>query len=382
MKIAAAILAAGRGVRFGSDKTEALILGRPVWRWSVDAYLSHPEIDSVLLVTTAEKAPLVAEVMGDRVLVVVGGDSRQASSRAAVEAVTDAEYLLVHDAARPFISHEVISRTIAGVRRAGAAAAALPVRDTIKEVTDAGVRTLDRSKLVAMQTPQAATLDLIRQAHAAADREHTDEMAMIESLGVHPEIVPGEPNNFKITTPEDLDRARALAGSAETRVGIGYDIHPFTDDPDRKLFLGGVYFPDHRALDGHSDADVLLHAATDALLGAAGLGDIGEHFPNTDLRWRGEPSLTFLRHAGALLQEAGWRVVNLDLTAIAESPKIMKRAVEIRTCIASALGIEVSRVSVKATTNEKLGSIGRSEGIAAFATASLTGYGNVGILPA
>ncbi len=375
MKITAAILAAGRGERFGSDKTEALILGRAVWRWSVDAYLSHPEIDSVILVTTSEKAPIVSELIGDKVLVIVGGDSRQASSRAAVEAVTDSEYLLIHDAARPFVSHEVISRTIAGVKKAGAAAAALPVRDTIKEVTANGVKTLDRSKLVSMQTPQAASLDLIRKAHASADREHTDEMAMIESLGVNPEIVPGEPNNFKITTPEDLDRARALVGPAETRVGIGYDIHPFSDDPTRKLYLGGVYFPDHKALDGHSDADVLLHAATDALLGAAGLGDIGEHFPNTDPRWLGEPSLTFLKHAGSLLAAAGWRVVNLDITAIAESPKIMQRSAEIRECIAEALRIGVSRVSVKATTNEKLGSIGRSEGIAAFATASVSGCG-------
>jgi 2-C-methyl-D-erythritol 4-phosphate cytidylyltransferase/2-C-methyl-D-erythritol 2,4-cyclodiphosphate synthase len=196
-------------------------------------------------------------------------------------------------------------------------------------------------------------------------------MALVEALGVHPEIVQGEPNNFKITTPEDLARARAIASPAEVRVGIGYDIHPFSDDPSRKLFLGGVHFPDHRALDGHSDADVVLHAATDALLGAAGLGDIGQHFPNTDPRWRGAPSLTFLHHAGVLLAEAGWRIVNLDLTAIAESPKIMKKAPEIRSAIAQCLGIEDSRVSIKATTNERLGSIGRGEGIAAFATASI-----------
>jgi 2-C-methyl-D-erythritol 4-phosphate cytidylyltransferase/2-C-methyl-D-erythritol 2,4-cyclodiphosphate synthase len=371
MKTVAAILAAGRSERFGSDKTEALLGGRPVWRWSLDTYLAHPQVDRVILVTTEAKAALIAAQVGEEVKVVLGGASRQESSCAALSAALDAEILLVHDAARPFVSPDLISRTIAAVYRSGAAAAALRVTDTIKEVGNGRVKTLDRASLVAMQTPQGALVELLRRAHDAATSDLTDEMALVEALGVHPEIVEGEPDNFKITTPEDLTRARAHLGRSETRVGIGYDIHPFSDDPSRGLYLGGIHFPDHRALDGHSDADVVLHAATDALLGAAGLGDIGQHFPNTDPRWRGEPSLTFLRHAALLLREEGWRIVNLDITAIAESPKIMKKAIEIRSAIAAALEVEVSRISIKATTNERLGSIGRSEGIAAFATASI-----------
>jgi len=374
VKIYAAILAAGRGERFGSDKTEAMLGDRPVWRWSLDTYLSHPLIDRVILVTTEEKAPALSRELGNEVLIAVGGATRQESSRAAtVEADPDG-ILLIHDAARPFVTHEVITRTIDAVLRNGAAAAAMPVSDTIKEIGPNGIKTLDRTKLVAMQTPQGSKVEILIRAHEATTDSFTDEMALVESQGVIPEIVEGDPINFKITTPEDLARARAHVGCPETRVGIGYDIHPFSNDPDRKLFLGGVYFPDHSALDGHSDADVLLHAATDALLGAAGLGDIGQHFPNTDRRWKGEPSLTFLRHAAGILQAAGWRIVNLDITVIAESPKIMKKALEIRTTIADALKVDVTRVSVKATTNEKLGSIGRGEGISTFATASISSF--------
>ena len=374
MRAVAAVLAAGRGERFGADKTEVILGGRPVWQWSFDTYLTHPKISRVILVTTEAKKESLKQLVGDRATVIVGGQTRQASSKAAVEAAGDATHILIHDAARPFISHEIISRTLEAVEQSGAAAAALPVRDTIKEVGPDGVRTLDRSRLVAMQTPQAASIELINRAHLVVNSEFTDEMALLESIGVNPTIVKGEPNNFKITTQEDLARAHALIGTPETRTGIGYDVHPFSDDPNRVLILGGITFPNHRALDGHSDADVLLHAATDALLGACGLGDIGQHFPNTDPKWKGAPSMTFLSYAAKLLASAGWRIVNIDLTAIAESPKIMKRALEIRSAIAEALSIDVSRVSIKATTNEQLGAIGRGEGIAAFATASVSGY--------
>jgi len=374
VKTFAAVLAAGTSRRFGSDKTESILGGKPVWKWSVDTYLSHPAVDTVILVAAESKVAGIASQVGDRLVVVAGGATRQQSSRSALHEARDADILLIHDAARPFVTDDLISNTIEAVKRSGAAAAALPVTDTIKELSPNGIKTLDRSRLVAMQTPQGAKVDLLLHAHSTVFDEFTDEMALLEAIGVHPEIVPGEPNNFKITTPEDLERARAILGQPETRVGIGYDIHPFSEDKKRKLFLGGVYFPDHPALEGHSDADVLLHAATDALLGAAGLGDIGQHFPNTDPRWLGEPSLTFLRHAGKLLAECGWRIVNMDLTAIAESPKIMKQAQEIRSTIAEALEISIDRVSIKATTNEKLGSIGRGEGIAAFATASISGH--------
>jgi 2-C-methyl-D-erythritol 4-phosphate cytidylyltransferase/2-C-methyl-D-erythritol 2,4-cyclodiphosphate synthase len=371
LKTYAAILAAGNGSRFGSDKTQALLGRRPVWRWSYDAYSNHPLIAGVILV--GSESNLLAFNGVCLTALVTGGATRQESSLAALNALpSDAEAVLIHDAARPFASAKLVTDVVEAVERSGAAAAAVQVTDTIKELRGTGVLTLDRSRLVAMQTPQGAKVELLRQAHASSNGNATDDMAMIEAIGVHPELVSGEPQNFKITTPEDLARARALIGSPEVRTGLGYDIHPFSDDPSRTLFLGGVAFPGHPALDGHSDADVLLHAATDALLGAIALGDIGQHFPNTDPRWRGEPSLTFLRHAAMLLREAGWRVVNLDMTAIAESPKVMKKADEIRATVAEAIGIDASRVSIKATTNEKLGSIGRSEGIAAFATATVS----------
>lgn len=372
MKVFGSVLAAGRSERFGGDKTEAMLGGRPVWRWAVDTFLAHPQVDGVILASTEAKAPTMRAVLGDRVTVVIGGASRQDSSLAALDACPDADILLIHDAARPFVSLDLITRTIDGIQRSGAAAVALPVTDTIKRVTSEGVRTLDRSALVAMQTPQGARTELLRRAHATAAQSFTDEMAMLEAQGVTPEIVAGEYSNFKITTPEDLERARRMVGPSETRTGMGYDVHSFSIDPGRKLFLGGVVFPDHPGLEGHSDADVLLHAVTDALLGAAALGDIGQHFPNTDPRWEGQASMLFLRHAAQLLGDAGWRVVNLDATVIAETPRVMPRAPEIRTAIAGALDIDVARVSVKATTNERLGFIGRGEGIAALAMASIS----------
>ncbi|AIE86738.1 bifunctional 2-C-methyl-D-erythritol 4-phosphate cytidylyltransferase/2-C-methyl-D-erythritol 2,4-cyclodiphosphate synthase [Fimbriimonas ginsengisoli] len=366
MRIVAAILAAGKGERFGGDKTSLLLGGKPVWRWSYETYLSHPEVDRVMVVTAPERL----SSLGDGVWAVPGGSTRQESSRAALEAAKDADVLLVHDAARPFTKPSVISAVIEGIREAGAAAAGLPATDTIKQVRAGSVTTLDRNELFAMQTPQGATVEILTRAHNSGTVTQTDEMSLVEAIGVNPRIVPGDPNNFKITTPEDIVRARGMLAT-ETRTGSGYDVHSFSTDPNRTLWLGGVAFPDHPALDGHSDADALLHAITDALLGAAALGDIGQHFPNTDPRWRGEPSITFLRHAGSLLQSGGWRIVNIDATCIAESPKIMKRAEEIRATIAAALGIEPDRVSVKATTNERMGFIGRGEGIAAFATASI-----------
>lgn len=366
----AAILAAGQGARFGGDKTALILRGRPVWRWSLDAYRDHPEIDRVLLVTAPERVTSLQEVVPD-VEVISGGVTRQASSRAALEGAGDAEFLLVHDAARPFVSQRLISDVIAQVRAHGAAAAGVPVTDTIKHATESGIVTLPRHELFAMQTPQGARLGLLREAHARATAEATDEMALLEAIGVHPRIVPGESTNFKITTPEDLLRAQSLLGVGETRTGLGYDIHSFSEDVDRPLWLGGVHFPGHRGLEGHSDADALLHAVTDALFGAAAMGDIGQHFPNTDPRWKGAPSLHFLRHAAGLLAAEGWQVVHVDMSVIAESPKVMKRADEIRKAVGDAIGIEISRVSVKATTNERLGSIGRGEGIAAFATATI-----------
>jgi 2-C-methyl-D-erythritol 4-phosphate cytidylyltransferase/2-C-methyl-D-erythritol 2,4-cyclodiphosphate synthase len=368
MKVVAAILAAGQGTRFGGDKTASLLGGRPVWQWSYDTFASVPEVDAVVLVGSESNI----EELRRHGSAILGGQSRQDSSRAALDFAADADILILHDAARPLVSRRLVEEVLTAAQIHGAAAAALPVTDTIKMVDDGTVKTLDRERLRAMQTPQAASVRLLQQAHAAARPGATDDMALLEAIGVNPILVTGDIDNFKITTPEDLDRARSLVQRPEFRTGIGYDIHAFSTDRTRQLWLGGVHFEGAPGLEGHSDADVLLHAVTDALLGAAALGDIGVHFPNTDPRWHGEPSLTFLRHAGTLLAEASWVISNIDATLICERPKVMGKSVEMRNNIAAALNLPIHAVSVKATTNEGLGSLGRGEGISAFATAMLT----------
>jgi 2-C-methyl-D-erythritol 4-phosphate cytidylyltransferase / 2-C-methyl-D-erythritol 2,4-cyclodiphosphate synthase len=369
MRVTAAILAAGRGERFGGDKISAYLGGKPLWRWSFETFLNHPEVESVGLVGSPENIEDLRH--RDASFTVLGGETRQESSRIAVSAST-AEIVLIHDAARPFVCSELISRVIRAIRVHGAAAPAIPVTDTLRMQVEGGYEIVDRSKTVSMQSPQGALRQRLLDAHSATTGIHTDEIAL---LGPPFEIVDGDPNNFKITTAADLERARAMVGTVETRTGIGYDIHPFSPDASRPLMIGGVHFEGVSGLEGHSDADVVIHAAVDALLGAAGLGDIGQHFPNTDPRWRGEPSLTFLRHAAAELRRAGWSVVNLDITMIAEKPKVMGRSAEVRLCLAEALQVEVGRVSFKATTNEGLGSLGRGEGIAAHAVATIRSMG-------
>lgn len=363
MRVAAAILASGSGSRFGGDKVLERLGDRPLWRWSYDAFAAHPEVHDVLVVRTAPGI--------EGVRVVPGGETRQGSARAAFAALPDADLILFHDAARPFVSAPVIEAVIAAAAEAGAAAPALPVTDTVREVGAAGLRLLDRSRLKAMQTPQGVRREVLARAYASNPAEFTDDLALAEATGVMPVLVEGDVRLFKVTTADDLARARAMIGPLETRTGLGYDVHRFSEDPARTLMLGGVAFPAHPALEGHSDADVLLHAAVDALLGAAAMGDIGQHFPPSDPRWKGEPSLTFLNHARQLLSEQGWRIVHLDIAMIGETPKVMPRATEIRACIAEALGVTIDRVSLKATTNEGLGAIGRKEGLAAFATATI-----------
>jgi 2-C-methyl-D-erythritol 4-phosphate cytidylyltransferase / 2-C-methyl-D-erythritol 2,4-cyclodiphosphate synthase len=246
--------------------------------------------------------------------------------------------------------------------------------DTVKRKEGGRLETLDRAGLYRMQTPQAARLDVWRDAFAKARGDATDDLALVEDAGVVPEVVPGEEDNFKVTLPEDLERARRTLGGAEVRTGIGYDVHAFSRDPGRKLVLGGADFEGEPGLEGHSDADAVLHAAVDALLGAGGLGDIGVHFPNTDPRWKDEPSGTFLAHAAQLLKEAGWTVQNLDITVLAERPKVQHRSAEMRANLARRLQIAEERINLKATTNERLGFIGREEGIAALAIATISRF--------
>ncbi|HWA82797.1 MAG TPA: 2-C-methyl-D-erythritol 2,4-cyclodiphosphate synthase [Fimbriimonadaceae bacterium] len=367
MRVTAAVLAAGRGERFGGDKTSALLGGKAVWRWSFDSLVSHPRIDEVGLVVAPGAAHLYHAP--EAAFVVEGGASRQESSRIAAEA-SQGDIVLIHDAARPFVFPEVVDRVVEAVGRSDAAAPAIAVADTLRHLGSAGYELIDRSKTVAMQTPQGARREVLLAAHSSADRTYTDEIALIEALGASYEIVEGDSRSFKITTQEDMDRAQSMAAGGETRTGFGYDIHPFSTDESRPLMLGGVRF-EGAGLDGHSDADVVIHAVVDALLGAAGLGDIGQHFPNTDPRWRNASSLTFLSHARQELATRGWSIVNVDITLIGEKPKVMPRAWEIRQVLAEALAVESDRVNLKATTNEGLGSLGRAEGIAVHAVSTI-----------
>ncbi len=372
MKAFAVILAAGRGERFGSDKVLEQLGGKPVWKWSYDLFRSMPEITGVGIVCSRDNLSYFSEQAVDAAFVVCGGESRQDSSRIGVEnSPADSEFVLIHDAARPLVNRQVVLRVLEGIDSLGAAAAAIPSSDTLRERTPVGSTILNRDKIIAMQTPQGGRRASLLDAHQSARQLYTDEMALLEAAGYGVKLVDGSATNFKITTIEDLERARLTIG-AETRTGIGYDVHRFSSDPARPLFLGGVRFHDAPGLEGHSDADVVIHAAVDSLLGAASLGDIGQHFPPTDMRWKGEPSLTFLTRAGEMLREQGWRVINLDIAVIAEKPKILPMATTIRNVFAAALDTTSDRISIKATTNEGLGSIGRGEGIAAFATATIS----------
>ncbi len=377
MSVYAAILAAGKGTRFGADKISLLVRGKPVWKWSYDSLLSHKLIKGVGIVCAPKDIDEFREIAPEALFVTAGGRHRMESSRNALDALpSDADIILIQDAARPFVDSNVVDRLIVATQEFGAAAPAIDVPDTVRLVQpNDQAKVLNRNLLRAMQTPQAANVELLRKAFAMENCETvTDEMSLIEAIGEVPTLVEGHPDSFKITLPSDLARFAALLGPPEVRTGFGYDVHRFSSDRSRKLMLGGIHFEGEPALEGHSDADAVLHAIVDALLGAAGLGDIGVHFPNTEPMWGGEPSVTFLRHARILLEESGWKVKNIDVTVVAETPKVMGRASELRELWSHELGLTEFQVNLKATTNEGMGAIGRSEGIAAYAVATIVQF--------
>lgn len=375
-RVCAILLAAGLSTRFGSDKLQSEIDAVPLWLRSYKALLNSPSIHAVGIVTTEDKIAPVSKLAPEAIFVTPGGATRQQSAKAGIQAVPDDyDIVLIHDAARPFVTDQVIFNVVQGIKTDGAAYPVIPAVDTWRQVdpdTNSAIL-LDRSNLFAAQTPQGADRESLLKAHQNSTEEYTDDAALLAAAGFTPIAVPGDPQNIKITHQSDLQTLpNTPKNTTIFRTGLGYDIHSFSPDPTRPLWLGGVEFTDDKpGLEGHSDADALLHAVVDALLGAISAGDIGVHYPNSDPRWKDRPSIHFLAESSNLLRERGWTIVNIDATVIAERPKVMKRAGDIIQTIAAAAQIEPGQVSIKATTNEKLGSIGRAEGIAALAVATV-----------
>lgn len=375
MNCAALIVAAGRGQRFGGTgpKQYAPLKGAPLLRRTLQAFADHPGVGDIAVAIHPDDHDLFAAAAQGiaRVFPVTGGAARQDSVRLGLEALADKapDLVLIHDGARPLVSADLIERVIAGLQTAEGALPAMPVIDTLKRVDGSTVvTTVARENLMRAQTPQGFRFPAILAAHQMlAGESLTDDAAVMERAG-HPVIVvPGDETNIKITTMDDLMRANALL--SETRTGSGFDVHKF--GPGDTVMLCGVSVPHTHGLVGHSDADVALHAATDAILGAIGAGDIGQHFPPSDPKWRGAASHQFLRHACNLLTARGGQLVHLDVTVICERPKVGPHREAMVNALADILGVEKHRVSVKATTTEGLGFTGRQEGIAAQALATV-----------
>ncbi len=385
--IAALIVAAGRGSRLSSEaalpKQYLALCGKTVLERSVAAFSSHPGIDHVLVVIGDADAPHYAALdfaTTDTLLApVTGGATRQISVFNGLTALKEKapDLVLIHDAARPLVSAELIDRVIEGLKTADAVLPAIGVTDTIKRAPDHRLiaESLDRHELFAAQTPQGFVFSKIYDAHRRARAigdGFTDDTAVAQWAGIDVVLSEGSPDNIKITLPGDLARAADILTkrrAMQTRIGNGYDVHPFV--PGKVVVLGGVTIPHDKRLKGHSDADAGLHVLTDALLGALAEGDIGAHFPPSDEKWRGEPSATFLSFAAKRVAARGGRIINLDLTIVAERPRIGPHVAAMRETIARICGISVTRVSVKATTSEKMGFIGREEGIATIGSAAI-----------
>ena len=385
---AAVIVAAGRGTRMGLERNKVLapLCGEPVIARTVRAFERTGWFDGGIVVVTGacdlcEMKRILADA-GLHAQVVLGGADRQESVCRGLAATNPAaQYVAIHDGARPLVTAEVIARTLESAKKYGSGVAAVPLKDTVKRVNEGGVvvDTPPRDALRAVQTPQTFEAELIRRAHAAyaLGERATDDAALAERMGVEVRLTEGDVENIKLTTPEDMLLARQVILKREgqkeekpmVRIGHGYDVHRLTED--RKLILCGVEIPYTLGLLGHSDADVALHALMDALLGAAALGDIGKLFPDTDPAFKGADSRELLREAWRRIQAKGYTLGNVDVTIIAQAPKMLPHIPQMRVFIAEDLGCHMDDVNVKATTTEKLGFTGRGEGIACEAVALL-----------
>lgn len=372
-KTVALVVAAGSGSRAGGDlpKQYRGVGGKPLLAHALD-HLRHPGIDEVRVVIGAGQEDLYRETAGGLPLSspVIGGETRQQSVRNGLEAIAregSAARVLIHDAARAFVPAAVLDRLIAALGSNAAAVPVLPVADTLARASGTLGETVSRDGMVRVQTPQGFHFGAILEAHRRWTGEATDDAQVARAAGIAVATVEGDPALEKLTFSEDFRRLEQAL--LVTRTGFGFDVHVFAEGEE--LWLGGLLIPHDRGLKGHSDADVVLHAVTDALLGAAGLGDIGQHFPPSDPQWRGAASTRFLDHARALVESRGGRIDNVDATIICEAPRISPHRDAMCDNIAAILKVSSSRVSVKATTTERLGFTGRGEGIAAQAIATI-----------
>jgi 2-C-methyl-D-erythritol 4-phosphate cytidylyltransferase / 2-C-methyl-D-erythritol 2,4-cyclodiphosphate synthase len=379
LHVSAIIAAGGRGARVGAGLPKQLleVSGVPILQRSVDAFLTHPLVTELVVALPPEILAAPPAYLLDApkpVTLVEGGARRQDSVAQAFARVSPAaDLVVVHDAARPMVSADLIDRTLAAASEHGAALAAVKATDTVKRGNGAGmvVQTVPRDQIYLAQTPQAFQAEILRMA-LASGADATDEATLVERAGFPVRLVEGDPRNVKITTPADVELAERLLGDRRgiaLRIGNGYDLHRLV--PGRPLVLGGVTIPFELGLAGHSDADVVCHAVTDAVLGAASLGDIGKLFPDTDPQWKGADSLKLLAHAASLVRAAGWNVANVDVVVLAERPKLLPVAVQMRQNLAGALRCEIEQVSVKGKTNEGVDATGAGQAIAAHAVALL-----------
>jgi 2-C-methyl-D-erythritol 4-phosphate cytidylyltransferase/2-C-methyl-D-erythritol 2,4-cyclodiphosphate synthase len=384
MSVGAIIVAGGRGARVGAGVPKQLleIGGRSILRRAIDAFDRHPQVDRLVVVLPPDLAEQATQVIGATSRpchVAVGGATRHDSVRLGLEAMpAGPNVILVHDAARPFASADLIDRVIAAAEDCGAAVPALRAGDTVKRVDREALvvrETIPRDEVWLAQTPQGFRRSVLEAALARPNGgSATDDAMLVERTGLPVRVVPGEAANVKITTPDDLAAARA-ARSGPPRVGTGYDLHRLVEG--RRLVLAGVDVDSPRGPLGHSDGDVVCHAVIDAMLGAAAAGDIGRHFPDTDPRWKEAPGLDLVGRAREIVRAAGFMVSSVDVTVVLERPKLVPHVAAITERLAGALDIEPTRVSVKAKTNEGVDAVGQGEAIAAHAVAVLVGIGSV-----